>query len=246
MASSKDLLAHDGPSTPEPPGLRERKAALTRVAIGRALSTRLMTKSLGEITVEELAAEASVSRVTFFNYFPTKEHAFDFVLTTWLYEIEAGMVARGLSGRRGIEYLFDGMAELIATSPVRARQMIGHLAARPLDRPQLEIGRAERSLLVPGAESVVANANGSLGTILMRLVDDARRTGEIDASESAYDMGHLLGALYLGGALIGHSKPNQDWRRLYRHHVRHVLGPAVKPAATKPRVKVAANRGKSR
>ena len=52
-------------------GLRERKAAATRLAIGRALSQRLVARNLGEITVDELAEAAGVSRMTVFNYFPT-------------------------------------------------------------------------------------------------------------------------------------------------------------------------------
>ena len=45
------------------------------------------------------AADANVSRMTFFNYFPTKERALDFWLSRWSYELTVLTARKNVGGR---------------------------------------------------------------------------------------------------------------------------------------------------
>jgi AcrR family transcriptional regulator len=66
-------------------GLRERKKAATKAALSAATFRLAMSKAgLGNVTADEIAAEAGVSTRTFHNYFPSKEAALlhDFNETT--------------------------------------------------------------------------------------------------------------------------------------------------------------------
>ncbi|NKE62325.1 TetR family transcriptional regulator [Lentzea sp. PSKA42] len=56
-------------------GLRERKKAATREALGDAAWSLCVEHGLDRVTVEQIARAAGVSLRTFFNYFSSKEEA---------------------------------------------------------------------------------------------------------------------------------------------------------------------------
>lgn len=209
-------------------GLRERKAAATRLALTRALSDRLAHKSLADITVDELAEAAGVSRVTFFNYFATKELALEQVLMVWFYERQCEAEAKKRRGVAAIEALFRAMGGFVQQAPQRARQALAWMVASAVDRPIPALSLAERVLLA--GEGAEAPELRSLGESLLVYVAEARADGEIHTESTDYELAHMLGALLIGGCLVGHSKPKQNWEKLYLHHVRRVLGADAAPA----------------
>ncbi len=203
-------------------GLRDRKAAATRLAIVRALDARLASEALADIAVEEVVAAAGVSRMTFFNYFPSKEHAVDFLMVVWMFEIQLAVRVPGLRGLAGIERVFDLLASHVAEAPRRMRSVHAHFAFRPEDRPMPSLTPADRAA-VAGRSDAGALEPIPFGALLMALVDEARAAGEIDQVGSSYEVAHYLGALAHGTAMVG-SDADTDWKRLYRRHLRRALG----------------------
>jgi AcrR family transcriptional regulator len=76
-------------------GLRERRRAETTRALIRAARRFTAEHGLAGFTVEELCAEADVSRRTFFNYFASKDDA---VLGVPIEKADAAAVARFVAG----------------------------------------------------------------------------------------------------------------------------------------------------
>lgn len=215
------------------PGLRERKAAATRLALVDALRRRLATTALADVGVDQLAEDANVSRMTFFNYFPAKDHAVDLLMAIWLFRVEHAIARDRLTGARAVERTFAMMGDEVAESPDRMRRIVGYFASRPSDRPLPVLGRAERALLEPDAAEGRPDPL-SLGGLFVRCVEEARRDGEIVVVGSAYELAHFLGATLNGACLIGHSSPDTDWKRLFRRHARRALGLLGAPGATDP------------
>ncbi|ASR35652.1 hypothetical protein BAY61_12330 [Prauserella marina] len=56
-------------------GRRERKKLATRAAVQEAAVRLAVRFGVENVTVEQIAAEADIALRTFFNYFPSKEHA---------------------------------------------------------------------------------------------------------------------------------------------------------------------------
>ncbi|WP_238599425.1 TetR/AcrR family transcriptional regulator [Corynebacterium heidelbergense] len=69
----------ESPTTPgdaDPPsmGLRERKRQATRLCIEDTATRLFLEHSFDQVTLDEICADAGVSRRTFFNYFSSKDH----------------------------------------------------------------------------------------------------------------------------------------------------------------------------
>ncbi|MEZ0071020.1 TetR family transcriptional regulator [Planotetraspora sp. GP83] len=79
----------------EAPGLRERKKLQTRQAIFGVAMALFRERGFADVSVAEIAARAGISKMTVFNYFPTKE---DIVMGPM--EEHLGDPARIVSSRR--------------------------------------------------------------------------------------------------------------------------------------------------
>ncbi|PXV54055.1 transcriptional regulator, TetR family [Dyella jiangningensis] len=64
------------PSKPDQPGLRDRKKAATREAISDVATRLFVEHGFDNVSIDDIAREADVSRKTVFNYFARKEDLF--------------------------------------------------------------------------------------------------------------------------------------------------------------------------
>lgn len=82
------------------PGLRERKKAATRDAIQQQALRLFLLQGFESTTVDEIAAAANVSHMTFFRYFPTKE---DVVMADEYDPLIAELIAARPAGESAVD-----------------------------------------------------------------------------------------------------------------------------------------------
>jgi AcrR family transcriptional regulator len=103
----------------EPTGLRERKKAETRKAIGRAVLYLALERGLDAVTADDIAAAANVSVRTFHNYFDSKQEA---LIAAWRSELQVHVDAlrdrpAGEPILVSLEHVFSGIASSVADRP---------------------------------------------------------------------------------------------------------------------------------
>lgn len=167
-------------------GLRERKKAATKAALGTATLRLAIAKGGIEfVTADEIAAEAGVSTRTFHNYFPNKEAAFlhDF------HEMTTAFV--------------DGVRERAAHQPVWDALRDAAIDLRINERMDLNEIKC-REQLVHASPSLIKEQSGQfmdLFTEVLGLVADATGTRPDD----------MYPRLLLGAALVAMKTANEHW-----------------------------------
>lgn len=97
-------------------GLRERKRAETARRIADAGLRLFIANGYDETTLDEIAAEAGISRRTFFHYFKSKD---DIMLSmqSGMGDMLAGALRREPPGKRPLEAMRDAMIRACAVYP---------------------------------------------------------------------------------------------------------------------------------
>lgn len=119
--------------------LRERQASLARTAIFEALVTHLEAGDADEVAMEDLAAEAGVSRRTLYRYFPTRA-ALLAEAAEWIRD-EVLQLPVDI-GDEGIAGSFRQAAARVADRPELARALLRTTTGRAL-RDDLRRARAD-------------------------------------------------------------------------------------------------------
>lgn len=143
---------------------RERKKAQTRAAILRACGALFRTWGFDGTSIDQIAAEADISRQTFFNYFDGKDAVLAELGLEWL-ETQANIPETGAK-RAGGRPVLDGMRAAIAA---QARAM-------EADRAFVALVVTRSSLFAPN----VAGAQiGAIFEAVANVIRAGQASGEI-------------------------------------------------------------------
>jgi len=93
------------------PGLREKKKSKQKIEIMNTLVEALETRSLNSIKIDELCGSLEISKVTFFNYFQSKEEVLYYFTSHWNFKIQYHIYTHELIGKKAIEYIFTSIGE---------------------------------------------------------------------------------------------------------------------------------------
>ncbi|MBF4691793.1 TetR/AcrR family transcriptional regulator [Fusibacter ferrireducens] len=87
-------------------GRRESKKAETKIEIMKAFIERLEMDELNAIRVQDICDVVGISKVTFFNYFTSKEQVIEYFIHFWQYDLDYQICQTQLRGRALIYELF--------------------------------------------------------------------------------------------------------------------------------------------
>ena len=184
------------------PDWRQRKKNATRDRI-RASALRLFAEQGYEATtVEQIAAAAGVSHMTFFRYFPTKE---DVVLSDSYDPLIASFIAQTPSGWplieriravlvQGLRQIYDtdrdtllAQVKLIVSTPaLRERQWAGQLATQQVILQALEVDHHDPRASFQ-ARVTVAACLAAAGTAVLTWVENDGTPDLPDLIDQAFD-----------------------------------------------------------
>lgn len=165
----------------EASGLRDRKKAATRVALGAAAARLAKERGIELVTADMIASEAGVSTRTFHNYFSCKEEAV-------LHHLEAQVFAWAdwLRARPADEPILDSLEQLIlwaVAGPDADLEEMRALAELVESSPSLLAKKLEmHSRITPMLDQVIAERTGASGLYpsLLQMVVGAAGKASMD------------------------------------------------------------------
>lgn len=199
--------------------LREQKAARTRLSLMHALTERLATRVLDDVSVGELAAAAQISEATFFNYFPSKPHLLSFFVQVWSLEVAAvarRIEAQASSALSAIEAIFEHTAGETARNPKLMLETIAHQARQPAEPGWAPLDRGVRLMHLPDVENVLDLPDTGLEGVLPPLVAKAVAAGELPPRTPTPQIFLALTAVFFGVPLIFARKQPEAVGPMYR------------------------------
>ncbi len=116
-------------------GLREKKKAKQKWAIMQAMVEALKTKAFHQIKIEDICQDLSISKVTFFNYFESKEQVLSYFVSYWEYVTYDEICHNQLKGLDALTHIFksistrkEGLNIMLAVSQflIKSEKMIAN------------------------------------------------------------------------------------------------------------------------
>jgi AcrR family transcriptional regulator len=185
--------------TPARPGRRARRQAETRARILRAALDLFARQGFFATTIEQITEAADVGKGTFFNYFPSKEHAL-----AGFGEIQVAKVQGALGeirqGRGPVRQVLRRLARALAEEPGRSPRLV-------------------RSMLVANfsSESFLKLMRRNLargGRRLAQIAAEGQRRGEIRGDIQPAELARLFQQTFFGALLLWALHPSsqlQGW-----------------------------------
>ncbi|CAJ0787119.1 hypothetical protein LMG7141_01890 [Ralstonia condita] len=187
------------PSSPMPieTGRRERKRSQTLDHLAATAFALFEAHGYDAVTMEQIAAQADVSKGTLYNHFPVKE-------ALLAHQFHAELAAGGMQLRAQIEAQPDfasRMAVLLSASADWCQ------ARRPYLAAYFRYRFASADLASRNRD---ADKRSGLEAVFAMLIDAGQRSGELDTQLDAEHLAGLFEYLYLGALMRWLARPDTD------------------------------------
>jgi AcrR family transcriptional regulator len=184
--------------------LRQRKYALTKLALLEALTARLEAQTYEAIRIKDLCAAADISEASFFNYFQRKEDLLYYFIQVW--SLSVGWHAQKVLAERGalaaIEDVFARTAADISQHPRVMAEIIVFQARKESIIEISDLTLAERLLAFPALDGIESVPARGLDAILPELIAAAKARGELPEDADVDFLCMNLATLFFGAPVV--------------------------------------------
>lgn len=91
-------------------GRREQNRVLQKLKILDAFLDAMTNQKLHELNIEDVCKTIDISKVTFFNYFKTKEEVVEYFIQLWQFEVSFEIGKSGLKGEESLYFIVDNVS----------------------------------------------------------------------------------------------------------------------------------------
>ncbi len=165
------------------PGRRERRAAGTRERIFRAALRLFAERGFVATTVKDITEAADVGKGTFFNYFPSKEHALAAFGEMQVSKVAAAVTDPGAT-KRPLEVTMRRMVHSLAEEPGRSPALMRAVLTAILTSAPV------RQLMLRNLERA--------RTLLAEFFRSAQQRGELRRDRKPEDIARAMQRMFFG------------------------------------------------
>jgi AcrR family transcriptional regulator len=183
-------------TAPVPVDIGERKRRAIRGELSEVALRLLTDRQFDSLTIDEIAAEAGVSRRTFFRYFTSKEDVVFAFLDRWAVRLAADIIARP-AGEDPVAAVQNSFRQLTAAYDDRALALVRLVRETPSLQQQERINREHLRISVVNALATRLGLDAErdmrpqiLATIAFAPLDAAMFSWF--GNRSGEEVGHLL------------------------------------------------------
>jgi len=208
--------------------LKDRKSARIKLRILESALELMGRGAFRDISVEQIADRAEISRGTFFNYFSQKEEIMFYYFEIWNFHRAVEHLLHPLIGIKAIERLFEKAAAIYRDTPGVALSVIAFIANLQNKSYRIVITPSERTLLYPELSDVNDIDILQLYERFVLHVDEAVRDGEIQVPLSKKELVNVLESLWYGGFLVARLS-GQDIMSVYESNLKWLTSQKASP-----------------
>ncbi|OSM01365.1 putative AraC family transcription activator [Magnetofaba australis IT-1] len=195
--------------------------AQTRVDLLNAVYKLTANTRFDELKVKQIAAEAGITEMTFFNYFAKKEDVLRYMMGVWALELMVLQHEQPLTGAAAIRRLFQHTAEYVQKRPRLMAHFVALLLIRDLPPQGDAIEPADRFLWHPDIPAVLNGEIPSGNEILLRHLREMPAV-----ADPMQTLMHLASCFY-GDMVLAHTA-DLPIDELYASSLDRILGPQGK------------------
>ncbi|PGH37695.1 MAG: hypothetical protein CRN43_19625 [Candidatus Nephrothrix sp. EaCA] len=197
--------------------LRKQKAAILKLAVLDCAVKLIGKRSWADMLVDDICSKVKISKVTLFNYFPTKDEILAYYYRIWCFKRTVELQQKPREGVQGIYFLLDKWADSLEDNPGVVLGLCGYLAAMSRSAKPFIVKPEEKTMLYENIKGVENVEIQSLEIMIERFVLEALAKKEVSKNLPARDLTTLICSIFYGSAITANtgrvSSPKNYLRR---------------------------------